>query len=247
MNAKVGAPNTNLLKSTRDWLFSRYPREKKPENETERLDATMKTTAVNRYNASNRLKWQGKVAFATTTVLSLGLVFIPLMQMANVPLSLRGEVLNAMQIFLAVSVLVYSVIIGTARHDLRSEQLNDCGDKIKELIRELRREKEDAGGALPKDIISELQARYSSITTDVENHTRNDYLLTLLQLDDSFKITGVIRLLKWLQYYCFNVFSHITSILLLIVELIFISDMFGATNIFSPFLKGVYVVSATVN
>ena len=84
----------NIFSSTWSWLFSLAPREKTHNNEAERLDATMKTTAVNRYNASNRLKWQGKIAFATTTILSLGLIFIPLMQMANIPLSLKGEVLT---------------------------------------------------------------------------------------------------------------------------------------------------------
>ena len=48
----------NIFSSTWSWLFSLAPREKTHNNEAERLDATMKTTAVNRYNASNRLKWQ---------------------------------------------------------------------------------------------------------------------------------------------------------------------------------------------
>ncbi|MGZ3814849.1 MAG: SLATT domain-containing protein [Mucilaginibacter sp.] len=223
-----------------NWVFSLTPREANPANEAERLNATMKTTAVNRYNASNRLKWQGKIAFATTTILSLGLIFIPLMQLANVPLALKGEVLNAIQIFLAVSILVYSVIIGTARYDVRSEQLNDCGDKLKELIRELRREQEAAGDKLDKETIRNLQIRYSAITTDVENHTRNDYRLTLLQTEDMYKITGTVRLWMWIQYWAFSIIQHIPSICLLIVELIFILDMFGATKIFSPFLNGTY-------
>ena len=65
-----------------DWVLSRFPREIARANETERLDVTMKTTAVNRYNASNRLRAQGRFTFFTTTVLSLGLIFIPLMQLA---------------------------------------------------------------------------------------------------------------------------------------------------------------------
>lgn len=231
----------NIFSSTWSWLFSLAPREKTHNNEAERLDATMKTTAVNRYNASNRLKWQGKIAFATTTILSLGLIFIPLMQMANIPLSLKGEVLNAMQIFLAVSVLVYSVVIGTARYDMRSEQLNDCGDKIKDLIRELRREKEAAGGSLGKDQITQLQLRYSAVTTDVENHTRNDYRLTVLQLEEAYKISGLVRMTWWLQFWLFNTIQYIPSIFLLLIEMVFIFDMFGATEIFSPFLNGTHI------
>ena len=44
-----------------------------------------------------------------------------------------------MSIFLAVSVLVYSVVIGTAKYEVRAEGLTQCGDKLKELNRELNR------------------------------------------------------------------------------------------------------------
>ncbi|MCI4411931.1 MAG: hypothetical protein JHC38_09710 [Thiotrichales bacterium] len=57
--------------------------------------------------------------FFTTTVLSLGLIFIPLIQTAGVELAFGASFLNMMQIFLAVAILVYSVVIGTARYDVR--------------------------------------------------------------------------------------------------------------------------------
>lgn len=120
------------------WANFSY-KEKDRASEVDKIIASMKTTAVNRYNASVRLMMLGKMAFVSTTIFSLGLIFIPLMQLAGVHLKLSGDVLNAVQIFLATSLLVYSVVIGTARYELRGEQLNDCGDKIKELIRELRR------------------------------------------------------------------------------------------------------------
>lgn len=220
-----------------DWVLSRFPRETARANETERLDATMKTTAVNRYNASNRLKAQGKFTFFTTTILSLGLVFIPLMQLADVHLALPDRLLNAIQIFLAVSILVYSVVIGTARYDLRSEQLNDCGDNIKELIRELRREKEAAGGMVSKEKLAELQDRYSSITTDVENHTRNDFRLAVLQLPEIYKVTGIVRAGTWALYWSVFVAQFLPSLMLLTIVLGFILEVFGITNGLSHLLK----------
>ena len=90
-----------------DWALSLFPSEIVRSNETERLDTTMKTTAVNRYTASNRLRAQGRFTFFTTTVLSLGLISIPLMQLADAQLPLPDRLLNAIQIFLAVSILVY--------------------------------------------------------------------------------------------------------------------------------------------
>jgi hypothetical protein len=213
-----------------DWALSRFPRETARANEAERLDATMKITAVNRYNASNRLKAQGIFTFFTTTILSLGLIFIPLMQLADAHLALPERLLDAIQIFLAVSILVYSVIIGTARYDLRSEQLNDCGDNIKELIRELRREKEAAGGQVSKEKLAELQNRYSSITTDVENHTRNDYRLTVLQLPEMFKVTGFVRVGMWGVYWATFVIQFLPSLMLLAIVLAFILEVFGITS-----------------
>lgn len=220
-----------------DWAFSRFTRETARENETERLDATMKITAVNRYNASNRLSAQGRFTFFTTTILSLGLIFIPLMQLADAQLALPDRLLNAIQIFLAVSILVYSVVIGTARYDLRSEQLNDCGNNIKELIRELRREKEAAGGQVSKEKLAELQVRYSSITTDVENHTRNDYRLTVLQLSEMFKVTGFVRVGMWGVYWIAFVFQFLPSLMLLAIVLGFILEVFGITAGLSQLLK----------
>ncbi len=220
-----------------DWALSRYPRETARANETERLDATMKTTAVNRYNASNRLSAQGRFTFFTTTILSLGLILIPLMQLADAQLALPDRLLNAIQIFLAVSILVYSVVIGTARYDLRSEQLNDCGDSIKELIRELRREKEAAGGQVSMERLAVIQARYSSITTDVENHTRNDYRLTVLQLPEMFKVTGLARTSMWGVYWAAYVAQFFPSLMLLTIVVGFILEVFGITTGLSQLFK----------
>jgi SMODS and SLOG-associating 2TM effector domain family 5 len=96
-----------LLNTVCTWCLSLKPREKPLETEADRLRLSMRTTAKARYTASVRLKYQGKFTFATTTLLSLGLIFIPLIQNSGVPLALKVGVLNAMQIFLAVSVLVY--------------------------------------------------------------------------------------------------------------------------------------------
>jgi len=223
-----------------DWLFSRFPREKDRANETERLDVTMKTTAVNRYNASDRLKAQGKFTFFTTTTLSMGLIFIPLMQLADVHLALPDRILNAIQIFLAFAVLVYSIVIATARYDLRSDQLTGCGDNIKELIRELRREKEAAGGQVAKDKLAELQGRYAAITTDVENHTRNDYRLTILQLPELYTITGIVRGWTWMLFWLAYAAQFISSVVLIAIELAFILEVFGITSGLSHLLKPVH-------
>ncbi|MGL5079132.1 MAG: SLATT domain-containing protein [Waterburya sp.] len=200
-----------------------------------KLIASMKTTAVNRYNASNRLIWQSKVTFSVSTLFSLGLIFVPLMQLAKAPLAMNGDVLSAIQIFLAVAILVYSIITGTARFEIRSEQLNDCGDKIKSLIRELRiaPENEEKEASLLRD----FQKQYEKIIADVENHDRSDYLLTIVRSPDLFILSFPGRVFWWLKYCCSSLVSYLPALALVVIEILLITDMFGITKIFSPYLN----------
>ena len=82
---------------------------------------------------------------------------IPLLENADIQLAYPPRVLNMLQIFLAVAVLVYSTINATAKYETRSERLNECGDRIKELIRELRADIETAKTGTAVDLNSLLK------------------------------------------------------------------------------------------
>lgn len=215
--------------------FSLSPSDVECKTKRAKLIASMKTTAVNRYNASNRLIWQSKVTFSVSTLFSLGLIFVPLMQLAKAPLALNGDVLGAIQIFLAVAILVYSIITGTARFEIRSEQLNDCGDKIKSLIRELRVAPDDAEKEV--DLLRSFQKQYEAIIADVENHDRSDYLLTIVRSPDLFVLSLPGRIFWWMKYYCSALISYLPALALVVVEILLITDMFAITKIFSPYLN----------
>lgn len=221
-----------------DWLFARGERERVIKDAAEKLQMSMRTTAKCRYNASVRLQHQGKFSFSTTTVLSLGLVFIPLIQNANVQLAFEVNVLNMMQIFLGVAVLVYSVVIGTARYEVRATQLNECGDKLKELIRELDKEREANNGSIQPLKLAEFQKRYSDIVTDVENHNRNDYRFATLEMVRDYFVSGLPRLKLYLEAQIIRAFGFVLPIILMLMEVMFIADMLGATEIFTPYLNG---------
>lgn len=219
------------------WLWSLSDRERKAKDSLEKLQMSMRVTAKSRYNAAARLQSQNQFAFFTTTVLSLGLVFIPLMQNAAIPLAFQSNVLNMMQIFLGVSVMVYSIIIGTARFDIRAEKLTDCGDRLKELIRTIDMER-----LLNKDFsieqLTECHRRYSDVVTDSENHARSDYDLATLEMRNDYYITGLPRLLIYLKAYFSNGLAYIMPLLMLSFEVIFITDMVGATKVLTPYLNG---------
>lgn len=220
------------------WLIAGGERERPVKDAAEKLQMSMRTTAKCRYNASGRLQHQGKFSFFTTTTLSLGLVFIPLMQNAGVPLAFQANVLNMMQIFLGVAVLVYSVVIGTARYDMRAEQLTECGDKLKELIRSLDKEREAGGGSVMPEKLAEFQTHYSDIVTDVENHNRNDYRFATLEMVNDYFVSGFPRLKLYCEAQIFRAFGYVLPALLTVMEVIFITDMMGATEILTPYLNG---------
>lgn len=221
------------------WSLCLDERERAVKDAAEKLQMSMRTTAKCRYNAAVRLQHQSKYAFFTTTFLSLGLVFIPLIQNAGVSLAFKPNVLNMMQIFLGVAVLVYSVVIGTARYEIRSTQLTECGDKLKELIRELDKVREkSADGKISTEILAEFQKRYSDIVTDVENHNRNDYRFATLEMYRDYFITGIPRLKLYVEANLVRGLGFVLPSILIAIELIFISDMMGATSILTKYLNG---------
>lgn len=226
------------MKNFLSWLFGQGKQERDLLDAADKLQLSMRTTAKCRYNASVRLEQHGRFSFFTTTVLSLGLVFIPLMQNAGVPLAYKANVLNMMQIFLGVAVLVYSVVIGTARFDMRSTQLTECGDKLKELIRELDKEREANQNGIPKAVLTSFQERYSMIVTDVENHIRNDYRLATLEMKKDYFIKGLPRLKLYMEAQVSRAFGYLLPMCLMIMEVIFITDMMGGTKILTPYLNG---------
>lgn len=218
------------------WLWCTGDRERAVIDATDKLQMSMRVTAKSRYNAAGRLQSQSRFSFVTTTILSLGLIFIPLMQNAGVTLAFASSVLNMIQIFLAVSVLVYSVIIATARFDVRAEKLTECGDRLKELIRAIDRDR-CVGSTFPATLLTEYQKRYSDVVGDCENHTRSDYHLATLEMRRDYFLTGLPRFITWLRARLSDSVSYSLPSLMLCFELAFITDMIGVSHFFAPFLS----------
>jgi len=220
------------LKKLINWVFSNYVEEGTGLKPVEKLNYNMRITAKNRYNASKRLNWQMKISFLTTTILSLGLIFIPLAQNSNLELNFESSVLNLMQIFLAVAVLVYSVINGMAKYESRIQSLRECGDNIRDLIREFRAETD-----IKLENLKDYSNRYNIIVTKPENHDTIDYWSTKLELREDFKITGLKRLFLYCKFVFIYIIPFLIPVLLLAFELIFISDMLGTSDLFTGIFK----------
>src|SRR5581483_6776239 len=106
------------------WLFNAGPDRDLPTAPADVLLRSFHITAKCRYNASIRLRRVGRFTFLTTIVLSLGLIIAPVLQLAHLKLAYPDQVINCFQVFLAVAVLVYSVVNATAGYDTRAHLLN---------------------------------------------------------------------------------------------------------------------------
>lgn len=208
-----------IIKKIWIWLFSLGERERPVKDAAEKLQMSMRVTAKCRYNAAVRLQRQGKLAF-------------------------ESNVLSMMQIFLAVAVLVYSVVIGTARYEVRAETLTECGDKLKELIRAIDKDRE-VNEKFSDEELTTYQDRYSDIVTDTENHTRSDYGLATLEMDRDYFCTGLYRLRLYIRSHFNRLIPFVLPIVLLVTEVTFITDMMGATSVLPKYLNGTAVEQVT--
>ncbi len=219
------------------WLFSLEPLEKTVLDPAEKLLNSMRVTAGCRFNASVRLKRQSNFSFFTTTILSLGLIFIPLVQNSDIALAFSPKALNMLQIFLAVAVLVYSVINSTARYEVRSQALNECGDKIKELIRDLRTDIKQSLASGTAVALSKYHEQYNLISTDSENHTRVDFALASLDMKDDYRITGIPRIYHRARAFFTYSIPYLVPCVFIAFEAVFIMDMLAITEILTPHLR----------
>ncbi|MBE4006947.1 SLATT domain-containing protein [Vibrio parahaemolyticus] len=215
------------------WLFSFQPEEKQEDDPAQKLLNSMRITAKCRFNASVRLERASIYSFLTTTVLSLGLIFMPLYQNSGLTIPYSDKVLSMLQIFLAVAVLVYSVVIGTSKHDLRAAALDRCGVGIKELIRKLRNEISESKGSGVSVNLEKYHADYHEISTEPENHVRVDYLFAVLESRADFKITGLKRLFLLGKAYVMYSIPYLIPTAMMLFEVLFILDILGVTNCFT--------------
>ncbi|OOR99603.1 hypothetical protein B0187_04635 [Haemophilus paracuniculus] len=228
----------NFVKKAWYWLISEGSKNRKEKTEIEKLQMSARATAKCRFNAAARLRGQNKFAFFTTIILSLGLILIPLIQNSGIKLYFDPRVMNMMSIFLAVAILVYSIVIGTAHYELREANLNECGYRLKEFIRELGLIKEQLDNGKNNFDLSRYHNKYSEILAkSPENHLNCDYDFARLDMHRDYIITGIPRLLLWLKAHMMNKRSYILPIFMMILELFFILDMVGFTSIFTPYLQ----------
>ncbi len=126
------------------------------ENLYKKIDATSKT----RFHASRRLKLHSKLSTHTVVIISLGLILISLLQAYDLGSNIDSKVVALVQVFSAIAVLVYSLLIERNDYSNLSEKMYSCAAKLGELK---QRVYPHLGQQFKKDVYDDLREDYHSI------------------------------------------------------------------------------------
>jgi len=166
-----------------------------------------------RYIAANRLKIHQKLSQWITTLLSVLLIIVPLLQALKVPIRSSEQFLNAVQVFLAVLVLAYSLLLGTENYSSRAENMESCGVELSFLAREIFPYIEADHDIYLYKIFSE---KYQSILVKYKNHDPIDHKLYILE-----KIDIRLKKIYSLPILDYRIVRLITPIYLYFQDLLF--------------------------
>lgn len=218
-----------FLSRCRLWLWATPGAKRSTHGPLDKTVLSMRTTANCRYEASVRLRNYSRFNFVTSIVLSLGLVLVPLMEKSGVTLHVAEGVRWALQVFLAVAVLAYSIVIGMARFDVRAIQAEACAASIKELVREIERTAATTGSPTDQQM-ADYERRYQTILADVENHTRNDYRNAVIGMSTDYPSTGLPWLVRRLHTWLVSLLLYSIPLALMGLVIVFILEMHGVTQ-----------------
>ena len=91
---------------------------------------------------------------------------------------------------------------------------------------------------IPPDRLNDFQQRYSDIVRDVENHTRNDYRFATLEMVRDYYVSGLPRMRLYWAAHATRLLGFVLPLTLMLIEVLFITDMMGASEVFTRFLTG---------
>lgn len=152
-----------------------------------KVDATSKT----RFHAARRLTLHSKYATYTVVLISLGLILISLMQAYGLGNNIDSSMVGLIQVFSAVAVLVYSLLIDKNDYSNLSEKMYSCASKLGELKQKIH---PLLGKEYCQDSYNKFLDEYHAILRLYETHSNNDfrgdYTRAKLEMPENYKIEG---------------------------------------------------------
>lgn len=160
-------------------------------------------TAKSRYRASERLETHHKFSQWAFSLISVALIFIPLIQTFKIDAGIDFIYLSATQSVLAVLLLVYSLLLGQENFISRSQAMHRNGIELSRFTRIIDK------------IVSEVEYNnyvkdYYTILEKYENHKPIDYLYAKLSYSPAGAKEWAIFCAKWIRVKFISaiIFSH---------------------------------------
>ncbi|MCB2385614.1 SLATT domain-containing protein [Thalassolituus alkanivorans] len=173
-----------------------------------KMDATSKT----RFYASRRLKLHAKASTYTVVFISLALIFVSLLQAYDLGVNIHSKYTSLVQVFAAIAVLVYSLLIDKNEYAALSEKMYSCASKLGELKQRMHPYKES--GDATEEKYNEFQKEYWSVLELYETHSSNDFsadnLRARLDMPEDYGITGRKKIETILDIYRMHVLNFIS-------------------------------------
>ena len=169
-------------------------------------------TCRTRFKAYVRFQRHNKASMATITFSSIILLIVPLAQGFNIPLKYDQNVINYVQILLALVILVISSMLYMANFSVRAERFHNCGRELNVLARKL---------FIKRDIFEvesdyeKYLKEYDIILSNCENHSQTDFMICQLEMIEYFSPTVWFKIRTYAKY----MIEFIPYLLILILEL----------------------------
>jgi len=163
-----------------------------------KVDATSKT----RFHASRRLKRHSKYSTISIVCISLGLILISLMSAYGLGANIESDLVNLIQVFFAIAVLVYSLLIDKNDYSKLSEKMYSCASKLGELKQNIYPLLESNDSELYNRSVCEYHEILRLYETHSNNDFRGDNILARLEMPEnypmSFRHRLVLRARVWI-------------------------------------------------
>jgi len=160
------------------------------ENRATELAEKIWVTKGARFNAHRRLNGRHYSSLTATALMSVYVVFlqlVPALAPANT-LRIDAGALTLLTAFLAMAILVLSIVEQGRSYQLRAERLHQCGMALNELYDEFENRRMQAAQTLPA-LLDDVSARYHTILRSVpENHDPIDNVLFRAQHRERFNV-----------------------------------------------------------
>ena len=193
-----------------------------------KVDATSKT----RFHASRRLRLHGKSSTYIVVLISLALILVSLMQAYNLGNHITSDLVALIQVFAAIAVLVYSLLIDKNDYSNLSEKMYSCASQLGELKQKIHPHLDT--GSHDEELYNKYRDEYHGILKLYETHSNNDfrgdYSRAKLEMPENYKLQGLSWLLSkshvyWSHLIDFSSYFLVIGILGWVIYWLWFGDM----------------------